>query len=229
MTSRSALQPTPALRSDHMSDEEVVERVLRGEIALYELLMRRYNQRLYRIARGIVRDEAEAEDVLQETYLRAYQNLEQFEGRSKFSTWLTRIAVYEASHRRRQAARLVALPSTEDEGGVSMHSLRASSADPERTAGNSELRQALEEAVDELTPSLRLAFILRDVEGLSTREAAESLEVSESALKVRLHRARAELRSNLERRFGAVTGEVLAFGAARCDRVVERVMEQIGR
>ncbi|HVS64270.1 MAG TPA: RNA polymerase sigma factor [Thermoanaerobaculia bacterium] len=218
-----------------ISDEEVVERVLGGETALYEILMRRYNRRLFRIARSVLRDPAEAEDVMQDAYVRAFEKLEQFEGTARFSTWLTRIALYEALARKRKARRVVGLPDPDSEpDAVAGGAAWTSFGDPparhsqEEGAFHAELRAALEAALDALPESLRLAFLTRHVEGMSTAEAAECLGVSESALKVRLHRARERLRGDLERRMGEVTKELYAFGGERCDRVVARVLGRIG-
>jgi RNA polymerase sigma-70 factor (ECF subfamily) len=215
-----------------LSDEEVVERVLEGDTALYEVLMRRYNRRLFRIARSVLGDPAEAEDVMQDAYVRAFEKLAQFEGKAPFSTWLTRIALYEAMSRKRRGHRLVALPEPEaarappEAGGLPP--LRSSASSPEHDAFATELRAALEAAVDRLPESLRLAFLTRDVEGMSTAEAAASLGLSEAAVKVRLHRARERLRADLERRIGTVTAEMYAFGGDRCDRVIARTLERIG-
>lgn len=211
------------------TDEEVVARVRAGEIALYEILMRRYNQRLFRIARSVLADDAEAEDVAQDAWVRAYQHLDQFDGRARFATWLTKIALYEALARQRKRRRLVALPDRDDEHGRSSSDpvFERSEPGPERRAQNWELRHALQAAIDGLAPTLRTAFVLREVEGLSTAEAASLLEISEAALKVRLHRARIALRCALEQRAGEAVGALYAFGAERCDRMVAAVLRRV--
>src|SRR5438445_11673530 len=124
-----------------LSDEQCIERVLAGETALYEVVMRRYNTRLYRVARAILKNDAEAEDVMQDAYVRAFQHLDQFAGRAKFSTWLTRIAVHEASARLHRRGRLIDIEE-------SMPTLASSAAGPEQRAADHELGQAIEEAVD---------------------------------------------------------------------------------
>lgn len=213
-----ATDPGPA-------DAELVAAVLGGDARAFEPLMRRHNQRLYRLARSIVGEASEAEDVVQETYVRAWTNLASWEGRATLSTWLCRIAVHEALARLRTRRRFAALPYPEE---VVMDAGTARPAqDPERSTSNSELRRTLETAVDALPESLRAVFALRDVEGLSTAETAEALGLSVANVKVRLHRARAALRGDLERRMGAEVHNVWAFAGRRCDGIVERVMERI--
>ena len=204
--------------------------VLAGDVALYELIMRRHNQRLFRLARTtVLRDDAEAEDVMQDAYVRAFEKLDQFRGHSRFSTWLARIALYEAMARQRKGRRVVALGAegARPEDAYQRPGDTSERRSPESDAFNSELRRALEHAVDSLPESLRLAFVARHVEDMSTVEAAEALGVSPSALKVRLHRARERLRAELERRVGIATPELFEFGGKRCDRVVARVLERI--
>src|SRR5581483_8953240 len=175
-------------QQEDWSDEEVVRRVLDGETALYELLMRRHNQRLYRVARAILRDDAEAEDVMQDAYVRAYQNLASFEGRARFVTWLTRIAVHEALARSRKRARFQSIDSSEGCQGDAMNSVISTSRSPEQETYDRELSGVLEEAVLSLSEEHRLVFMLRDVEGMSTEETAQSLNLTPENVKVRLHR-----------------------------------------
>lgn len=212
-----------------LSDEEVVERVLAGDTGLFEVIMRRYNQRLYRVAYSILRRASEAEDVMQEAYVRAFHKLDQFEGRAKFSTWLTKIAVYEASARVRRRRRTVPLEiAAADEAGGDLLSRRPSpSPSPEEHVGNRELQVVLTEAVEELPDIYRVAFVLRDVEGLDTADTAEALEISETAVKVRLHRARRMLRESVERRIGDEVHGLFAFHLHRCDRIVDGVFSRI--
>jgi RNA polymerase sigma-70 factor (ECF subfamily) len=212
-----------------LSDEEVVARVLAGDTAMFEILMRRYNQRLYRTARAILRNDGEAEDVMQDAYVRAYQHLDQFAGRAKFSTWLTRIAVHEALARQRRARRYEELAPATEQQGDPMDQFASSAPTPEQQAGHSELRTLLEQAVEKLPDTYRAAFILRDVEQMSAAEAAEVLDISENNMKIRLHRARAMLRKRLYVQAGIESAVMFDFHAVRCDRVVKNVLERIGK
>ena len=203
-----------------MTDAEIVERVRAGETALFEILMRRHNQRIYRAARAVIKDEADTEDVMQQAYINAFTHLSQFQDRSQFSTWLTRITVHEALARRRKW-------KPEETSEDVMETLTSPQPDPERQAYAAELRRVLEAAVDSLPETYRLVFMLRDIEGLSTSETAAGLELSDEAVKTRLHRARAMVRSAITERIGASTAEAFAFQAPRCDRVVAAVMAEI--
>src|SRR5579872_846424 len=190
-----------ALNSDQLTDEEVVERVKAGHTPLYEIIMRRYNQRLYRVARAILRDDTEAEDVMQDAYVRAYQHLEQFEGRAPFSIWLTRIAVHEALGRLRQRGRNLQFDDTATDGDVSMNVVDPA-LDPEQSATLTELGQLLDEAVLALPDAYRAVVMMRDVEEMDTAETAAALNLSEQNVKVRLHRGHAMMRGWLFSRVG---------------------------
>lgn len=207
------------------TDEQVVARVLEGESALFEIIMRRYNQRLYRVARAILRDDTEAEDVMQDAYVRAFQHLNQFAGRAKFSTWLTRIAVNEALARSHRRSRFDDLENLMDANGESM--IPSQTASPEQQVSNGELNALLESAMLALPDHYRAVVVLRDVEEMSTEEAAACLELSEENVKVRLHRARALLRKELYARAGAGAANAFPFHAPRCDRVVKAVFERL--
>ncbi len=208
-----------------LSDEQVVAQVLGGHTALFELLMRRYNERVYRVARAMVRDEDEAEDVMQQAYVNAYANLRQFNGRSLFSTWLTRIAINEALGRLRRKRRYEPL---DDQSSKVEHAMTETSpGNPEQQALTSELRALLEWAIDDLPDGAREVFVLREVEGLSTSEVADLLSVSQDAVKTRLSRARGTLRRALTARVGSSTSEVFRFHRPRCDKVVAHVMARI--
>ncbi|HEU5451422.1 MAG TPA: RNA polymerase sigma factor [Terriglobales bacterium] len=212
--------------SQSLPDEEIVRRVLAGEAALFEILMRRYNQRLYRAARAILRDDSEAEDVMQDAYVRAFQHLGQFAGRASFATWLTRIAIHEALARVHRRNRLQPLESSAGAGDFTMR-LASHQPDPERQAGNAEMARLLEEAILALPDAYRGVLMLRDVEELTTEEAAAILQITEQNVKVRLHRARAMLRRELFARAGAASSAAFLFPATRCDRVVANVMRRI--
>ena len=170
---------------DPLSDEEVVARVLAGETGTFEIVMRRYNQRLYRVARAILRNDSEAEDVMQDAYVRAYEHLGQFAGRAKFSTWLTRIAVHEALTRQRRGRYQELEPMSEGDGGDPMDGFASMALNPEEQASNSQIRSLLEEAVEKLPDAYRAVFMLRDVEEMSTTDTANVLEITEENVKVR--------------------------------------------
>lgn len=212
-------------RAKAWTDDEIVERVKAGESALYEILMRRYNQRLYRISLAILRNDAEAEDVMQDAYVRAYGHLEQFEGRAPFAAWLTRIAVNEALARVRLRRRGEPLDETED-GEIRMHTADTA-PDPEERVSHAETAGLLQDAVLGLPEQYRTVVMLRDVEEMSTKETAEALELSEENVKVRLHRGHAMMRSWLLARVGAGGKKAFPFMGARCDRVVCKVMERL--
>lgn len=195
-----------------------------GEAGAFAELMRRHNQRLFRLARAVVRDDREAEDVVQEAYVRAFTHLDRFEGRARFATWLSRIALHEALARVRRGRRFAALGEEETVSDLPASLPRG----PEERAANRELAAALAAAVDALPESHRAVFVLREVEGLSTAETAEVLGLSEPNVKVRLHRARAALRADLERRLGGEVPRLWSFAGERCDRVVTGVMEKLG-
>ena len=214
-----------------LSDAEVVRRVQAGESALFEILMRRHNQRIYRTARAIVKDEDEVEDVMQQAYINAFTHLHQFEERSQFSTWLTRITLNEAFGRRRKTHRTESLTAMsaggQEEGGELMHSLTSPDANPEQQTYAGELRGALEEAIDRLPEIYRAVFMLRDVDGMSTNESAKALGLAEATVKTRLHRARATIRRFLTARIGEVATHTFPFPASRCDRVVTAVLSSL--
>jgi RNA polymerase sigma-70 factor (ECF subfamily) len=221
----TAMTSAAAARGAERTDEDVIREVLRGNTAMFELLMRRYNERVYRAARAIVRDEEEAEDVMQQAYVNAFQHLAQFNGTARFSTWLTRIAVNEALARVRRRGRY---ETFDDEmTNVEPFMSRNVPENPERQAFSGELRGLLEWAIDTLPDGMREVFVLRQVEGLSTSEVAESLGVSEDVVKTRLSRGRAALRRVLVERTGATAPDAFRFYAPRCDRVVARVLARI--
>ena len=206
-----------------LSDEQVVAQVLTGQTALFEVLMRRYNERIYRAARAIVRDEREAEDVMQQAYVNAYTHLRQFAGTAKFSTWLTKIAINEALARVRRRQRYEPFDETSNVEPF----MTPNSPDPERQAFSGELRVLLEWAIDRLPDGSREVFMLREVEGLSTAEVADTLDVSEDVVKTRLSRARGALRHSLLEKTGATAPDAFHFYRPRCDRVVAAVLARI--
>lgn len=219
--------PTIQTNLQQLSDDEVVRRVLEGETALFEVIMRRYNQRLYRVSRVVLRDDSEAEDVMQDAYVRAYQHLDQFEGRAAFSTWLTRIALHEALARKRRRKPIQELDAMQEMKGDSMPILKSSKPDPEAETAQAQVRQLLEGAIQSLPEPYRVIVVLREVEEMDVAETAETLGVSESVVKTRLHRAHAMLRRELHSRARGRVTDLYAFHAPRCDRVVKAVFERI--
>jgi len=219
--------PTIQTNLQQLSDDEVVRRVLEGETALFEVIMRRYNQRLYRVSRVVLRDDSEAEDVMQDAYVRAYEHLDQFEGRAAFSTWLTRIALHEALARKRRRKPIQELDAMQEMKGDSMPILKSSKPDPEAETAQAQVRQLLEGAIQSLPEPYRVIVVLREVEEMDVAETAETLGVSESVVKTRLHRAHAMLRRELHSRARGRVTDLYAFHAPRCDRVVKAVFERI--
>ena len=207
------------------SDEDIIRQVLEGNTAMFELLMRRYNERVYRAARAIVRDEQEAEDVMQQAYVNAFTHLRQFNGAARFSTWLTKIAINESLARLRRRKRYE--PFDDERSNVEPFMSRNVPENPERQAFAGELRSLLEWAIDTLPDGMREVFVLREVEGLSTSEVAEALDVSDDVVKTRLSRGRAALRRVLLDRTGATAPDAFRFYRPRCDRVVAQVLAKI--
>jgi RNA polymerase sigma-70 factor (ECF subfamily) len=218
-------RPVSVDDSCEQPDEALIQQVLGGETAPFELLMRRYNERVYRAARAIVRDEQEAEDVMQQAYVNAFTHLRQFTGAARFSTWLTRIAINEALARVRRQGKY---ESFDDElSTVEPLMSNRPAENPEREAFAHELRGLLEWAIDSLPDGMREVFVLREVEGLNTLEVAACLDVSEDVVKTRLSRGRAALRRLLMERTGASAPDAFRFYRPRCDRVVAHVLSRI--
>lgn len=204
-------------------DAELVDLARHGDEAAVRILIRRYNQRLFRVARGISGDDAEAEDIVQETYVRAFTHLGAFRGAALFSTWLTRIALNEALGRmrcRRPTVGLDELDEGDSQGGsVIMFPTPSSPDNPETETGRSQARFILERAIDGLPEPFRLVLVLRDLEGLNTEETAAQLSLKAETVKTRLHRARRLMRA-------AIAG-LFPFGGARCVRVADRVVARL--
>jgi RNA polymerase sigma-70 factor (ECF subfamily) len=222
----NSISPSPAVPADgnEQSDEDVVRQILAGDTPRFELLMRRHNERLYRAARAITRDDREAEDVMQQAYVNAFASLRQFKGHAQFATWLTRMAINEALARVQRRGKYQAF----DEALPPLRPLHPSSAaNPEHQAFSGELRRLLESAIDGLPDGAREVFVLREVEGLSTADTAASLGVSEDVVKTRLSRARSALRTWLLEHAGARTPDAFRFYRPRCDSVVAAVLTRL--
>jgi RNA polymerase sigma-70 factor (ECF subfamily) len=215
--------PLPAAVPGGPTDVEVVDRILAGERRLFATLVRRHNQRLYRIVRAILRDDAEAEDTVQQAHVVAYRGLAGFRAESSYATWLTRIAVNEAYGRIRRRKRHV-LVSLEEAGGEATMSRLAT---PEDETYHRELGKLLERHIDGLPDTLRVVFMMREVEELDTAETATTLGLSEAAVRVRLHRARGALQSSLSRSMGSASA-AFRFDGERCDRISRAVLDELG-
>ena len=209
-----------------LSDEEVVERVLAGDTALYEVVMRRYNTRLYRVARSILKNDGEAEDVMQDAYVRAFQHLGQFAGRAKFSTWLTRIAVHEALARGHKARRFEDWDDMNEnqQNEIGATPLRSN---PESETASVEMSKILEQAIENLPERYRAVVMRRDVQDMTTAETAECLSLTEENVKIRLHRAHGMLRKDLYANARISAADAFPFHAPRCDRVVANVFARL--
>ena len=204
---------TPA---EGLSDPELVERILGGDMRALEALMRRHNRALYRTARAILRDDAEAEDAVQEAYLRAYRSLGSFRGESKLSTWLVRIAANEALMRRRKKTRTAEVVPIDAATEVSTE---------ER--GDSMLRRLLENRIDALPDGYRAVFVLRALEELSVEETAAALGLPEATVRTRYFRARGLLRESLARDIDLGMQDAFGFAGERCDRIVANVLKAV--
>jgi len=208
------------------SDADLIDRIRKGEKPLFEAVMRRYNQRLFRLARSLLRDDSEAEDVLQDAYVRAYSHLDQLEDASRLGSWLSHIVVHECRARLRKRSRHMQLVDQAGKGAP-VRIVPGPTANPEEQAVSHQLGSVLTGAIDSLSIGYRAVFVLRDVEGLSTAEVANSLGITEMAVKTRLHRARASLRDELFSRIGAAALPPFSFDGARCDRIVDSVLSRI--
>jgi RNA polymerase sigma-70 factor (ECF subfamily) len=208
------------------SDDVLVLRARAGDPDAFEGLMRRHNQRLYRVVRGVLRDDTEIEDVMQQAYLLAFAHLHQFQGTAAWSTWLCRIAFNEALARWRQRGRFVALDGLTESALFDPD--RPGAADPEHQAADREVAALTEAAIDRLPEIYRSVLMLRQVEGLNTEQTAAILDVPEDVVKTRLHRARSALRAALQRDLGVGFEPAFLFGNQRCDRLVAALLQRLG-
>jgi RNA polymerase sigma-70 factor (ECF subfamily) len=215
-------------RTGFPSDEEIVRRVRAGDSDLFEVLMRRYDQRVYRVVRSVLRNDSESEEVTQKAWVRAFTHLDQFRGRARFSTWLTRIAIHEAWADARRQRRFEALETRSDRQGEQRSALTINLDDPERQASRREAASLLETAIEALPSPYRVVFVLRELEELSTAETAACLELTADTVKTRLHRARAMLKRDLAR-FEFARTSIYRFLGARCDRMVKAVFDRLRR
>lgn len=228
----TALRPRSELAG--LGEAELVELARQSNETAIRLLIERNNQRLFRAARSVLRNDGEAEDVVQQTYVKAFTALASFRGEASFSTWLTRIALNEAVsrlRRRKASSELEALDRavSADAGLVSLFPLSLAPLPADMEAARSEMRQLLEAAIDDLPEGFRTVFVLRDVEGLSTDETAEHLKLKPETVKTRLHRARRMLRLVLEQQLRGSFTELYPFDGARCANMADRVIAALGQ
>ena len=222
-----------ATKLETLDDRALVERACKRDGAAVRLIMQRYNRRLYRVARSVLHDDAEAEDVVQETYVRAFTHLDGFRGEAQPSTWLTRIALNEALgrlRRRRTTVGLKDIDAINDQGEARVIYLPSArqDSDPEAAVARAQVRRLLERAVDELPNSFRMVFVLRDIEEMSTEEAASHLGLRPETVKTRLHRARRLLRQSLDKTLSSAVSDVFPCAGARCARITEAVLTKLG-
>ena len=196
--------------------------------------MRRYNTRLFRTARAILKDDGEAEDAVQDAYLDAYRHIADFRGASQLGTWLVRIVVNQALMRLRKQKRHPVVVSfdrqaTDEEGARATDPEDRSAEPPITTALRTEMRKLLERRLDELPVAFRTVFMLREVEEMSVEETAAALNIPPATVRTRLFRARALLREALARDLDLAAGDVFGFAGSRCDRIVTAVLDRVGR
>ena len=218
----------PQITADRTADAELLRRARDRDEAAIRSIIRSNNRRLYRLARGILRNDSEAEDVVQEAYVLAFTRLDSFRGESSFSTWLARIAINEALGRLRRQRLAVEWTSVQPELIEAQIIQFPVSADPEKTMAQRQIQHVVEHAIDELPEPFRIVFITRVVEGMNVEDTAEILGLKPETVKTRLHRARAMLRDNVEKKIGPVVMEAFPFAGKRCERLTATVLKRLG-
>jgi RNA polymerase sigma-70 factor (ECF subfamily) len=211
-------------------DLSIARRVVAGDRAAFELLMRRHNRRLYRLARATLRNDAEAEDALQDAYLHAYRSMSQFRGDAQLSTWLSRLVLNECFARiRRSARRQNVIPIVDAPDWVEQAEAMTShdNSAPDDALARSQVRALLERKLDALPELFRIVFVLRSIEEMTVEETAQCLNIPEATVRSRHFRARSMLRESLAQAFDLAERDVFEFGGARCDRIVERVLSKL--
>jgi RNA polymerase sigma factor (sigma-70 family) len=211
-----------AKTADKLPDDEVIALIREGAINTYEVLMRRYNQRLYRVCISILRNDEDAEDALQEGYIRAYEQLNKFRGESAFSTWLTRIVINQALKKNKENKRFV---HENDTTGPTIIETMKDSSNPAQALIRKELKKNLESCIRSLPDRYRMVYMMREVEKLSVAETSACLNISEVNVKTRLNRAKEKLRNSLSEIYNEM--EVFEFHLSRCNRIVENVLRSI--
>ena len=228
MQARDAAQPQ---NLDALGDAELVQLARERNGDAFRIIMQRNNQRLYRVARSVVQDDSEAEDVVQEAYVRAFGSLGQFRGNSSLATWLTRITLNEALGRLRRQRHMVDLEVLDAEPSgktqIIPFPLMPVAADPERAAAQRQIRNLIEGAIDDLPEIFRVVFVMRDVEGLSIEETADFLGMPPATVKTRLHRARLQLRRALDEQLASTLTEAFPFDGKRCRQSADKVLARL--
>ena len=212
-------------------DAELVRRALARDAGAFRAIMQKHNQRLYRIARGILRNNADAEDAVQDAYVSAFTHLASYRGESALATWLSRIAMNEALgrlRRRRPTIDVTVLEAPRSEAEIIQFPLSIPNDDPERTMAQRQILQLVEQATDNLPEAFRLVFVTRVIEGMSIEETSELLGIKPETVKTRLHRARQLVRDQLDKQIGPVLMDAFPFAGRRCERMTAAVMKRLG-
>ena len=229
----STPRTAPVLRADLGGEDDIVlvERARANDEAAIGALVRRHNQRLFRVARAILHSDAEAEDVVQAAYVNAFTHLASFRGEARLTTWLTRITVNEATERLRRTRQTTEIDRIDIEMQQSAQILQFPSIqpqlDPEAEMSRQEIRHLLEQAIDTLSPDFRAVFVLRDVEGMNVEETAAALQIKSETVRTRLHRARRLMRAAIEKNLAGAFASVFPFDGARCANMADRVVAKL--
>ncbi|ATU95678.1 RNA polymerase sigma factor [Phyllobacterium zundukense] len=226
----SAVLPKIGISPDWSGDMDIVRRALARDADAFRTIMEIHNRRLYRIARGVVRNDGEAEDIVQEAYVRAFAHLDRFRGNSSLATWLSRIVINEALGRLRKKRRAFALTtsiSQNSDAQIIQFPLKVGD-DPERMMAQRQILQMVERATDNLPDVYRTVFVARVIEGLGIEETAELLRIRPATVKTRLHRARLLIRKQLDDQIGPVLLDAFPFAGKRCKRLTTAVMKRVG-
>lgn len=231
MTKKKLLNPLTEDSLTSLTNAEIIDRIRDGETPLFELIMRRHNRLLFRLARGILHDDDEARDVVQEAYVSAYIHLDQFRGPDGFPTWISRITINEALTRVRKSSRLRPLDMDSENSNENIIALNLEGHEtekgPEYAAMTRETLNLVEAAIEKLPRDFRVVFILRGIEQLSVAETADHLGINPITVKTRFHRARKLVRADLNRNFESLISEAFPFAGQRCDQVVENVFKRL--
>jgi RNA polymerase sigma-70 factor (ECF subfamily) len=233
MQTENVILSLPAVTTPLFAEQDLIARASRGDEAAVRTIVRQNNRRLFRVARSILKDDWEAEDAVQEAYVRAFSRLAEFEGRSALSTWLTRIVVNEALGRLRKRRPAADFAEVEhggaDNGQLVPFPLAAPQLDPERAMAQSQLNTVLEKAIDALPDVYRVVMVARVIEEMSVEETAQLFGIEAATVKTRLHRARALLRRELEENVGPMLADTYQFDGVRCERMAERVIARLNQ